>query len=60
MRFKVGDRVLDTATGKRGTVRAAEPRAGSGKELYGLDLEDGRVVFRGGDELTPDAPPTTV
>lgn len=60
MRFKVGDRVIDTATGKRATVRAAEPRAGRDGQLYALDLEDGRVVFRGGDELTPDEPPTTV
>lgn len=60
MRLKVGDRVIDTATGKRATVRAAEPQAGGGRGLYGLDLEDGRGVFRGGDELTPDEPPTTV
>jgi len=59
MLFKVGDRVIDTATGQRGKVRAAEPRARGGW-LYALDLDDGRVVMRGGDELRADAPPTGV
>lgn len=60
MRFKIGDQVIDTATGQRATVRAAEPRAGTKAGLYALDLVDGRVVLRGEDELRADAPPTTV
>lgn len=60
MRFKVGDRVIDTATGKRGRVRLVEPRPTAPGFWCSLDLDDGRVVIRGGDELTPDAPPTTV
>jgi hypothetical protein len=60
MRFQVGDRVIDTATGKSGTIRIGERRAGGAGELYGVDLSDGRVLFRGGDELAPDLPAATV
>lgn len=60
MRFKVGDRVIDLATGQRGVVRAAEPRAGANGELYALLLDDSRNVLRAGDEVAPDTPPTTV
>lgn len=60
MPFKVGDRVIDTATGKRGRVRLVEARRTSAGYWCSLDLDDGRIVIRGADELTPDAPPTTV
>jgi hypothetical protein len=60
MKFKVDDRVLDLATGKGGVVRVAEPRAGRQRGLYGVLLDDARSVLRGEDELTADAPPTTV
>lgn len=60
MRFKAGDAVIDLATGKRGVVRVAEPRAGRGGQLYGIDLADGRLVFRGVDELALDVPAAAV
>lgn len=54
LKFKAGDRVVDLATGKRGEVQAAEPRAGAKGGLYAVRLEDGRGVFRGEDELALD------
>ena len=60
MRFAVSDRVIDLATGKPGVIKIAEPRAGRGGQLYGVDLGDGRIVYRAVDELHPDAPPSTV
>lgn len=52
--FKVGDAVIDLATGQKATVRGAEPRAGRGEFLFRLQLADGREVFRGRAELAAD------
>jgi len=63
VKFPVGSRVRDLATGRSGVVRAGEPRAGSREELYTLELDDKRVVMRGAGELVADqalaAPPAT-
>lgn len=54
LKFKVGDRVVDLATGKRGEVRSAQPRAGRSDGLYALALVDGLEVMRGENELALD------
>ena len=54
LKFRAGDRVLDLATGTRGAVVSAEPRAGSRTGLYTVDLANGLRVARYENELAPD------
>lgn len=54
LKFKVGDRVLDLATGTRGAVYATSRALGRDQEMYSIQLADGRFVWRGVDELALD------
>lgn len=54
LKFKVGDVVRDLASGLVAKVKSAEPRAGRDGQLYSVELLDGRVVWRGVDELALD------
>ena len=54
VKFSVGDRVIDLATGQRGTVLRIEHARAPLQSLYSITLADGRVVFRDENELAVD------
>lgn len=58
LRFKPGDRVLDTATGKRGSVVAGRPGVTSAGPMYEINFTEGRLVTRSESELVLDSTPT--
>lgn len=54
VKFKAGDRVVDLATGLKGTVLKVEHARAPLQSLYSITLVDGRVVFRDENELALD------
>lgn len=60
LKFAEGARVLDVATGLRGTVRVPRlaPKGSGG--LYNVVLDDGRLVYRVDTELEADSTPAPV
>ena len=55
--FRPGDRVLELATGRRGTVIAGARGDLASVQVFELELEDGRTVYRSREELAPDTLP---
>ena len=58
LRFRPGDRVLDSESGQVGVIEAGERRSPGAEEVYRVRLADMRTVHRAGGtlELAP-APP---
>lgn len=57
LRFKPSDRVLDLATGRRGTVLAGRRSESTSEGVYEVKLVDGQTVVRLENELAKDQPP---
>lgn len=56
--FAVGDRVIDLATGKRGTVKAGARGEHVDMQLFRVEIVTGAIVYRNHDELALDKPAT--
>lgn len=54
LRFKVGDRVIDLATGKSGVIRLVHAASSDALRVFSVVLVDGRVVTRDSAELAAD------
>jgi hypothetical protein len=52
-RFVVGERVVDTITGRRGRVEAAYHGAASGARVYEVRLDDRSLVITSEEKLEP-------
>jgi len=59
LRFQPGARILDLATGKRGTVIDGVRDEASGGQLYALELVAGVRVIRSLAEIASDQLPTS-
>jgi hypothetical protein len=57
LRFQEGDKVLDLASGRKGTVVAAARDDATGRQAYSVDLITGETVFRSVSELGADVRP---
>lgn len=57
LRFAIGARVLDIATGLGGVVTRTLAAAETGRGYYSVRLDDGRLVFRVDSELEPHPVP---
>ena len=57
LRFQAGDKVLDLATGAKGTVLAGARDDASGRQAYSVELTTGHFVYRSVSELERDTRP---
>ncbi|MGB2711409.1 MAG: hypothetical protein WBC33_07815 [Conexibacter sp.] len=57
LRFPIGARVLELASGQRGIVQHGDRDPQTNGERYRVQLADARIVLRGGNELEPDPTP---
>lgn len=57
LRFQSGDKVLDLATGSKGTVLAGARDDASGRQAYSVELTTGHLVYRSVVELERDVLP---
>lgn len=55
LRFQTGERVIDLATGSRGTVLDGVRDEGTGRQAYSLELRNGETVYRTVSEIERDA-----
>lgn len=58
LRYQSGEKVLDLASGRKGTVVAGVRDDSTGRQLYNVELVTGQTVVRSLDELGADTLPT--
>jgi hypothetical protein len=57
LKYQPGDRVVDLTGGQKGTIAAGARDETTARQVYAVELRDGRTVFRTLSELERDVLP---